>query len=90
MLMTAIQLNALNAQIQENISLLSDSEMLMKRLAKYVSKLVKGKEDPTLFTKEEFYKRIEHAEQQIERGECMEMLPDEDLTTFLRRNGYDV
>lgn len=37
--MTAIQLNALNAQIQENISLLSDSEMLIKRLAKYVSKL---------------------------------------------------
>ena len=49
MLMTAIQLNALNAQIQENISLLSDSETLMKRLAKYVSKLVKEKEDPTLF-----------------------------------------
>ena len=47
--MTAIQLNALNAQIQENISLLSDSETLMKRLAKYVSKLVKEKEDPTLF-----------------------------------------
>ena len=50
--MTEIQLNALNAQIQENISLLSDSETLMKRLAKYVSKLVKEKEDPTLFTKE--------------------------------------
>ena len=49
MLMTAIQLNALNAQIQENISLLSDSEMLMKRLAKYVSKLVKENGTPTLF-----------------------------------------
>ncbi len=40
--MTAIQLNALNAQIQENIGLLSDSETLMKRLAKYVSKTCQG------------------------------------------------
>ena len=44
----------------------------------------------TLMTKEEFFAKIERAEQQIANGEGMRMLPDEDLTTFLRRNGYDI
>ena len=52
--------------------------------------LVKEKEDPTLMTKEEFFAKIERAEQQSARGEGVKMLPGEDLTAFLRRNGYDV
>jgi len=39
-------------------------------------------------TREEFLAKIEKAEQQIARGEGMEMLPDEDLTAFLNRNGF--
>ena len=81
--MTAIQLNALNAQIQENISLLSDSETLMKRLAKYVSKLVKEKEDPTLFTKEEFYAKIERAEEHLDKGEGITFTNREDMNSWL-------
>ena len=41
-------------------------------------------------SKEEYFAKIERAEQQIANGEGMEMLPDEDLTAFLRRNGYHV
>jgi hypothetical protein len=41
-------------------------------------------------TKEEFFAKIERAEQQITRGEGMEMLPNEDLTAFLKRNGYGI
>jgi hypothetical protein len=88
--MTAVQLNALNAQIWRDMGVLADSESMMKRVAKYLSKLVKEKKDPTLMTKEEFFAKIERAEQQSARGEGMKMLPGEDLTTFLRRNGYDV
>ena len=85
--MTAIQLNA---QIWRDMSILADSEPMMKRVAKYLRKLVAEKEDPTLMTKEEFFAKIEESERQIERGECHTMLPDEDLTAFLRRVGYDL
>lgn len=43
---------------------LADSEPMMKRVAKYLRKLVKEKEDPTLMTKEEFFAKIERAEEQ--------------------------
>ena len=88
--MTAVQMNALNAQIWRDMGVLAESESMMKRVAKYLSKLVKEKKDPTLMTKEEFFAKIERAEQQSARGEGMKMLPGEDLATFLRRNGYDV
>ena len=88
--MTAVQLNALNAQIWRDMAVLADSESMMKRVAKYLSKLVKEKKDPTLMTKEEFFAKIEESERQIERGECHTMLPGEDLTAFLRRVGYDL
>ena len=85
--MTALQLNA---QIWRDMSILADSEPMMKRVAKYLHNLVAEKEDSTLMTKEEFFAKIERAEQQIARGEGMEMHPDEDLTMFLKRNGYNV
>jgi hypothetical protein len=85
--MTSVQLNA---QIWRDMGILADSEPMMKRVAKYLRKLVKEKEDPTLMTEEEFFAKIERAEQQITRGEGMEMLPNEDLTAFLKRNGYGI
>ena len=80
----------MNTQLWQGIGAIADSESLMKRLTRYVTKLVKEKEDPTLMTKEEFFAKIEESERQIERGECHTMLPGEDLTAFLRRVGYDL
>ena len=88
--MTAVQLNTMNTELWQSIGAIADSESLMKRLTRYAKKLVKEKNDSTLMTKEEFFAKIERAEQQSARGEGMKMLPGEDLTTFLRRNGYDV
>ena len=85
--MTALQLNA---QIWRDMAAIADSEPLMTQLAKYLKKLVAKKQDPTLMTKEEFFDRIERAEQQIERGEYSVLLPGEDLSTHLRRLGYDI
>lgn len=59
--MTSVQLNA---QIWRDMGILADSEPMMKRVAKYLRKLVKEKEDPTLMTKEEFFAKIERAEEQ--------------------------
>ena len=86
-IMTALQLNA---QIWRDMAAIADSEPLMTQLAKYLKKLVAKKQDPTLMTKEEFFDRIERAEQQIERGEYSVLLPGEDLSTHLRRLGYDI
>ena len=87
--MTAVQLNAMNTELWQSIGTIADSEPLMKRLTRYAKKLVKEKNDPTLMTKEEFFAKLDEAEQQIARGEGHTMLPNEDLTTFLRRVGYD-
>ena len=49
-----------------------------------------SKADPTLMSKEKFFEKIERAEQQSARGEGMRLLPGEDLTSFLNRNGYAI
>ena len=76
----------LNAQIWRDIAEIADSEPLMKQLAKYLKKLTSKKHDPTLMTKEEFFARVDEAK----KGPSYKMLPDEDLTTFLRRIGHEV
>ena len=62
--MTAVQLNAMNTELWQGIGAIADNELLMKRLTRYVKKLVKEKEYPTLMTKEEFFAKIERAEKQ--------------------------
>ena len=59
--MTAIQMNA---EILRNMNIIAEDENLLKRAAKYLRKLVKEKEDPTLMTEEEFFAKIERAEKQ--------------------------
>ena len=55
-----------NTQIWRDIAEIADNESLMKQLAKYLKKLTaKKKSDPTLMTKEEFFAKIERAEQQV-------------------------
>lgn len=49
-----------------------------------------NKKDSTLMTKEEFYAKLERGEKAYDRGECHEMLPEEDLTTYLRRRFYKI
>ena len=83
--MPAIQLNA---EILRNLGALAEDEGMLKRVAKYLRKLVAEKEaDPTLMSKEEFFARVDEAREQIKRGEGVEMLPDESLDEFLNRVG---
>ena len=85
--MTTLQLNA---ALYRAMGEIADDEALMAKVLKYVKKLAAKKNDPTLMTKEEFFAKLERAEQQIAKGEGMAMLPDEDLTAFLKRNGYGI
>ena len=81
--MTAIQLNA---ELYRAMGVIADDETLMTKVLKYVKRLAAKKEDPTLMTKEEFYKRIDRAKE----GPTYSMLPGENLTAFLKRQGYDL
>ena len=57
------------AEILQNLSVLAESEDLMTRVAKYLRKLVKEKKaDPTLMSKEEFFEKLDKAEEEIENG----------------------
>ena len=83
-IMTAMEMNA---QILRDMAEIADSEPLMKQLAKYLKKLVAQKKaDSALMTKEEFFARVDEAK----KGPTYKMLPNEDLTTFLRRLGNDI
>jgi uncharacterized short protein YbdD (DUF466 family) len=82
-MMTATQINA---ELFRTMGEIADDEGLMIKLLKYAKKLAAKKADPTLMTKEEFFRRVDEAK----KGPTYRMLPDEDLTTFLRRLGHEI
>ena len=82
--MTAVQLTAMNTQLLQGIGVIADDESLMKRLTKFVAKLVREKtQDPTLMTKEEFFARIDKAEQEIAEGKGITFTNREDMNAWL-------
>lgn len=84
--MTALQLNA---EIYRNLGVIAEDETMLDKVAKYLRRVVKQmteEDDPTCMTKEEYFAMLDRAAQ----GPSYRMLPDEDLTTFLRRLGHDV
>ena len=85
--MTAIQMNA---ELFRTMGIIAEDESLMAKMLKYAKKLTASKADPTLMTKEEFFAKLERGEEEYRQGKCHSLLPDEDLTTYLRRRGYDI
>lgn len=86
--MTALQLNA---DIYQNLAILSQDESMLEKAAKYIRKLAKQlTDDPTCMTKEEFFARVDESKAQYDRGEYHVMKQNEDLTTYLRRLGYEL
>ncbi|MBQ9591341.1 MAG: hypothetical protein IJR32_00700 [Paludibacteraceae bacterium] len=85
--MTAIELNA---ELYRALDKIADDETLMQKVLKYVKRLTAKKEDPTLMTKEEFFARVEKAEEQYARGEYTTQLPGESVSDMLKRCGYGV
>lgn len=81
----------LNAEISQNLSLLSESEDMMVRVAKYLRKLVKEKQaDPTLMSKEEFFAKLDKAEEDYQKGNYTTLMQGESVTDMLKRCGYEV
>ena len=82
-LMTAIQLNA---EVYRTMGVIAEDEGLLRQALKYLKKLAAKKQDETLMTKDDFFSRVEKAKE----GKSAAMLPNENLTEFLKRQGYDL
>lgn len=79
--MTAAEQNAMHVELWKGIASIADNEELMAKLTKYVKKLAKQKEpDPTLFTKEEFFQRIDEAK----KGPSMSFASVEELDKYIQ------
>lgn len=88
--MTSVALNNLWNYIQ-GLSLSARNEAwLAQRLQESSLAKKDRKKDDACMTREEFFKMLDESEREIERGEGATMLPNEDLTTFLKRQGYDI
>lgn len=85
--MTTMQLNA---EIYRGLSVIAEDEGLMKRAARYISKLARQKQeaDETLMTKEEFFEKIDRSLEQARRGKTQEMQANETLDDFMQRVRY--
>ena len=79
--MTAIQLNA---EILRNMSIIAEDEHLLRRVAKYLRKVVAEKKaDPTLMTKEEFFARVDEAREEIRQGKGKRFSNPEEMNAWL-------
>ena len=83
--MTAQQLNA---EMLRNMSIIAEDESLLKRVAKYLRKVVAEKAaDPTLMSKEEFYASLERGMDEYKQGKSVRLQPNETVSEMLRRTG---
>ena len=82
--MTAIQIANMNAEILRNLGILAEDENMLNRVAKYLRKLVREKEDPTLMRKEEFFAQIDEAEREIAEGKGKSFANVEELDRYIR------
>ena len=83
----------LNAEVLRNLSILAESEEMFERAAKYLRKLVKEQQqqaDPTLMSEEEFFEKLDKAEEEYHQGKYSTLLPGESVTDMLKRCGYGI
>jgi uncharacterized short protein YbdD (DUF466 family) len=78
--MTTLQMNA---ELFRAMSEIADDEALMAKVLKYVRKLAARKEDPTLMSKEEFFRNIDEAEKEIAEGKGITFTSVDDMNRWL-------
>ena len=79
--MTAIQLNA---EVLRNMSIIAEDETLLKRVAKYLRKVVAERgTDPTEVSKDEFFASLERGEEEYRQGKTHRIESVKELKDFL-------
>ena len=75
----------MNAEIFHNLSILAESEEMLARVAKYLRKLAKEKQeaDSTLMSEEEFFEKLDQAEKNIEEGKGKTFTHPNDMNAWL-------
>ncbi|MBR3859550.1 MAG: hypothetical protein IKK67_02685 [Bacteroidaceae bacterium] len=80
---TSMQIGSLNAEILHNLSTIADDADMLNRVAKYLRRLVKKREDETLMTREEFLGKLDEAEEDIAQGRGRTFSNIEDMNRWL-------
>ena len=74
----------LNGDFFYDLSVVAKDEGLLKRVVSYVKKLAREKQaDPTLMSEEEFFAKIERAEEQFRRGEGIRFTDRDEMNAWL-------
>ena len=79
--MTALQLNA---DIYRSLGIISEDESVLRRVAKYLTRVAKQmKDDPTCMTKEEYFAMLDRSKEQAKRGEVYRFDDKEKMLNWL-------
>ena len=74
----------MNAELFRAMGEIADDETLMAKVLKYVKKLAAQKKaDPTLMTKEEFFRRVDEAREEIRQGKGRRFSSPEEMNAWL-------
>ena len=81
----------MTAEMFRDLSVIAEDENLMKKVARYLRKVVEEKHhDDTLMTKDEFFAMIDQSLEQARQGRVTRQLPGESVEAMLIRSGYDI
>ena len=85
--MTALDMQ-LNAELFGALKTISSDEGLMKKAVRSLKRIAAQRQaDPTAMTREEFLAKLDKGEEEYRQGKYYEMLPGENLESFLERIG---
>ena len=77
---------ALNPEFLRELSYVAEDESMMKQLSRYVHCLFEKKQDETLFTEEDFHRKLERSSAQAAEGKYMFLSIDLAIHNFLYIN----
>ena len=80
---TSTQIGSLNAEILHNLSTIANDADMLNRVAKYLRRLTKKREDETLMTREDFFRKLDEAEEDIAQGRGRTFSNIEDMNNWL-------
>lgn len=78
--MTATELNA---EMLRNLSIIAEDENLLRRATKYLRRLAAEKKDPTQMSEDEFFAKLNQAEQDIADGKGITFTNSTEMNAWL-------
>ena len=74
----------LDGEILRNLGIIAEDKMVLTKVAKYLRRMAKqASQDNTLMSKEEFFARVEEAEQDIKEGKGITFTNKADMNAWL-------